>query len=246
MDLDLDTIEKVLQSIDRHKDPVRWSTLMNMKGIILSDKEQYKEAESAFIGALSVDDIPLKCKILINYAKTNLFKKNTSKSLELVERLFELVKSSKKTSLNIFLGYGHLLKGHILYLGKRDEKQALGDFKKAEFYFEGTADIRGVGLSCLEIARIHIKSRNLTTAWNFLRKAENFLSKLGDEEKLGVAVCKAIAMHYAGKEMEAMALLREVYKEREEFGKGQYLIDEILDIYLDTRTRMLQYQQALM
>lgn len=244
--LDIDAIEKVIQSTDRQKDPVKWSALMNMKGVILSNKSQFKEAESAFISALSVEDIALKCKILINYAKTNFFKNNTSKALELVERLFDLIKASRKPSLNIFMGYGHLLKGRISYLVKKDEKEALNDFKRAEFYFEGTADVRGVGLACLEIARIHIKSQNLTTAWNFLRKAENFLVRLGEEEKLGVGICKAIALHYSGKEMEAMALLKEVYSEVEEFGKGQYLIHEILDIYLDSRAKMLQYQHALM
>lgn len=246
LDPDLEAIESLLQPVDRQKDPVRWSTLMNMKGIILRNKGQFKEAESAFISALSVDDIPLKCKILINFAKTNFFKNNISKALELLERLFDLAKTNKRIPLNLFLGYGYLLKGQILYLNRKDEKQALSEFKKSEFYFEGTTDFRGVGLSCLEIARIHIKNRNLTVAWNFLRKAENFLNRLGDEEKLGVAICKSIALHYAGKEMESMAMLREVYNEEEEFGKGQYLMSEILDIYLDTRSRMLQYQQALM
>jgi tetratricopeptide (TPR) repeat protein len=245
-DFDLDSIEKLLQSVDRQRDPVRWSTLMNMKGVILQNKGLFKESESAFISALSVDDIPLKCKILINFAKTNFFKNNIIKALELIERLFDLAKANKRIPLNLFLGYGHLLRGQIFYLSKKDEKQALSEFKKAEFYFEGTTDARGVGLSCLEIARIHIKSRNLTTAWNFLRKAENFLSRLGDDEKLGVAICKGIALYHAGKEMEAMSLLKEVYKEKEEFGKGQYLIDEILDVYLDTRSRMLQYQHVLL
>ncbi|MBI4691234.1 MAG: hypothetical protein HY754_13370 [Nitrospirae bacterium] len=246
MNLDLGSIEKLLETVDRQKDPIRWSTLMNMKGIILSNNGQYKEAESAFISAVYVDDPTLKCKVLVNFAKNNLSKNNISKAMELLDRLFDLVKTSKKPSLNLYLGYGHLLRGRIFYLGKKDEKQALNEFKKAEFFFEGTADVRGVGLACLEIARIHVKSRNLTTAWNFLRKAESYLIRLGDEEKLGVAVCKAIALHYSGKEMEAMELLRTVYNEIEDFGKGQYLVTEILDVYLDSRSKMLQYQQALM
>lgn len=246
MDIDLDSIDRLLQTADRQKDPVRWSTLMNMKGIILSNTGQYKEAESAFISALHIDDPTLKCKVLTNFAKNNFSKDNIMKALELLDRLFELVKTNKKVSLNLYLGYGHLLKGRILYLGKKDEKEALNEFKKAEFFFDGTADVRGVGLACLEIARIHIKNRNLTTAWNFLRKAESYLSRLGEEEKLGVAVCKATALHYSGKEMEALELLRNVYSETKDFGKGQYLVTEILDVYLDSRARMLQYQQALM
>lgn len=246
MDVDLNTIEKALQSTDRQKDPGKWSGLMNIKGMILRNNGQYKEAESAFISALYVDDVPLKCKILINYAQTNLLKRNTGKALELIERVFELAKANKRIPLDLFLGYAHLLKGQIFY-SMNDDKQALNEFRKAEFYFEGTADIRGVGFSCLEIARVHIKGKNLTVAWNFLRKAENFLSRLGDEEKIGVAVCKGIALYYAGKEAEAMALLKEeVYNVKGEFGKGLYLIDEILDTYLDMRNRLLQYQHALM
>jgi len=244
--LDLDAVEKILQTIDRQKDPVKWSTMTNIKGVILSSKSQFKEAESAFISALYVDDIPLKCKILINYAKSNFFKKNVIKALELLDRVSELANTNKRIPLDLYLGYGHLLKGQILYLEKKDEKQALTEFKRAEHYFEGRADLRGVGLSCLEIARIHIKNRNLTTAWNFLRKAENFLVRLGEEEKLGVGICKAIALHYSGKEIEALELLRGVYTEVDEFGKGQYLVHEILDIYLDSRARNVRYQQTLM
>ena len=123
-DFDLDSIEKLLQSVDRQRDPVRWSTLMNMKGVILQNKGLFKESESAFISALSVDDIPLKCKILINFAKTNFFKNNIIKALELIERLFDLAKGNKRIPLNLFLGYGHLLRGQIFYLSKKDEKQA--------------------------------------------------------------------------------------------------------------------------
>ncbi|MBI4822750.1 MAG: hypothetical protein HY805_00745 [Nitrospirae bacterium] len=243
---DLETIEQTLKSVNRQADPARWSKLMNMKGVALTEKGLYREAESAFISVLYVDDVPLKCKALINFAKTNFLKKDTTKAIELINRVFELVKANKKLPLNLYLGYAHLVKGQISY-AMSNEKQAMGDFMKAEFFFESTNDIRGVGLSCLEIARIHIKSKNLTTAWNFLRKAENFLNKLGEEEKLGVAVCKGIALYYSGKEQEAMAFLRdEVYGAREDFGKGLYLIDDILDVYLDMHSRMSQYQQALM
>ncbi len=64
---------------------------------------------------------------------------------------------------------------------------------------------------------------------------------------MGVAVCKGIALYYGGKEKEAMTMLKEeVYSISEEFGRGLYLIDEILDIYLDTREKIRQYQDVLM
>ncbi len=216
---------------------------MNMKGMVLRNSGQIKEAEQAFISALYVEDAPLKCKILINYAKTSFLKKDPVKALDLIARVFELAKTKKIP--NILLGYAHFLRGQVFYHGN-DEKQALTEFKKAEFYFEAGANVRGVGLACMEIARIHIKSKNLTTAWNFLRKSESYLSKLGDEERLGVTICKSIALYHTGKESEAMALLRdEVYKEKDHFGKGYYLLDEILDVYLDVRTTMIQYQSSL-
>lgn len=245
MDIDLETIEKSLKSINRQTEPVKWSKLMNMKGMVLSNKGLYKEAEGAFISALYTDDVLLKCKVLINYAMTNFLKKDMTKALELTERLFELQKANKKLPLNLLLAHTHYLRGEIYY-STNAQKQALSEFMKAEYFFEVSADIKGVGLSCLEIARIHIKNKNLTAVWNFLRKAENFLARLGAEEKLGVAVCKGIALYYSGKETEAMTFLKEeVYPVKEEFGKGIYLIDEILDIYLNINAHARQYHDIL-
>ncbi|MDP2167325.1 MAG: hypothetical protein Q8J64_03220 [Thermodesulfovibrionales bacterium] len=246
MKLDLETVEKTLEAVKRETDPVKWSSLMNIKGMLLRNKGDFKGAESAFISALYVDDAVLKCKILINYATTEFLKKDMVRAIQVIDRFFELAKANKKLQLNLFLGYAHLLKGEITY-HRGDEKAALSEFKKAEFFFEGTTDARGVGLSCLEIARIHIKGRNLTTAWNFLRRAEVFLSRLGNEEKLGIAVCKGIALYYSDKADEAMALMDAAYREAGiDRGAYRYVMDEVLDVYLDTGWRMLNSQQSLM
>lgn len=246
MELDIQAVEKALSEITRDKDPVKWSSLMNMKGMILRNQGDYKAAESTFISALYVDDPILKCKVLINYAQTEFLKKDITRALQVVDKVFEVAKANKKANLNPYLGFAHLLKGQILYM-HRDDKSAINEFLKAEFFFEVAKNIRGVGLACLEVARVHIKAKTMTHAWNFLRKAENFLRKLGDEEKLGVALCKGIALYYSDKAEEAMAILMEACKEQGmDSGKYRYLIDEILDAYLDTHGRMLMYQQSLM
>ncbi len=245
LETELQMIEKSLNSIRKDDNPVGWSKLMNMKGVILMNLGRYKEAEDAFQKAASVADENLKAKILMNYAKLNFFIKDMNRAIDLLRRVFEVSKGSKHTELNLILGYAHLLKGQIFYVTK-DDKSALNEFKKAEFYFEGSADLKGVGISCMEIARIHIKNKNLTTAWNYLRKSENCLSKFGSEENLGVAVCKGVALYYAGREDEAQVILRRAYDENPEFGKGRYMLYEILDAYLDTRSRFLSSQKALM
>lgn len=242
---ELDVVEKSLQSLRKEDNPLKWAKLMNIKGMLLGGKGIYKEAEGAFIDALSVADIELKCKILINYAKIRFFNNDIKGALEILGKVFEITKAVRQSLYNLYLGYAHLLRGQIFYFTKRD-KDALGEFRKAEFYFEGCADLRGAGLSCLESARIYVKSKNLTTAWNFLRKSEGFLRRLGDEERFGVAVCKGVALHFSGKEEEALAVLREVYEKGEGLGEGYYTMDEVLDAYLNTRSRMLQYQKALM
>ena len=244
MELELSAVEKTLEAVKREAEPSKWSSLMNIKGVIHRNKGEFKEAESAFIGALYVDDVMLKCKILINYAMTEVLKKDASRALQVIDRLFELIKANKKLQLNRYTGYAHLLKGQLYHL-KKDEKPALAEYMKAEFFFEVAADARGVGLSCLEVARIHIKSRNLTTAWNFLRKAESYLSRLGDEEKFGVAICKATALYYSNKADEAMAIMNSAYREMGEESDYRYVIDEVLDAYLDNRWRMAQSQQSL-
>lgn len=238
-------IEKTLDSANKDENPLRWAKLMNMKGILLMDMARFKEAEDAFNKSISSADELLKCKIFISYAKLNYFTKDLNKASMLINRVFEIAKANKKLRLENYLGYAHMLKGQTYY-ASADPKKALNEFKQAEHYFEGTADLRGVGLSCMEIARIHIKNKNLTTAWNYLKKSENCLSKAGSSEKLGVAVCKGVALFYAGKEDEAEIVLKRAYSEGENLGKGNYMLYEILDAYLDTRSRMLQYQKALM
>jgi len=245
MQSELELIEKSLSKITKEKEPFKWASLMNIKGVLYRNQGNFKEAESAFISALFIDDIVLKCKILINYAMTEFLKKDIVRALQVLERLFEIIKANKKLNLNLFLGYGHLLRGQLYHL-KKDEKTAISEFMKAEFFFELAADPRGVGLSCLEITRVHIKSKNITTAWNFLRKAENFLSRLGDEEQFGVALCKAIALYYSNRAEEAWKILDAAYRASGQESEYRYVIDEVLDAYLDAHWRMAQAQQALM
>lgn len=243
--MELELIEKSLSSVSKENSPYKWASLMNIKGVLHRNQGDFKEAESAFISALFVDDVVLKCKILINYAMTEFLKKDIIRALQVLDRLFEIIKANKKLNLNLYLGYGHLLRGQIYHL-KKEEKAAVAEFMRAEFFFEIAADPRGVGLSCLEITRAHIKSKNITAAWNFLRKAENFLSRLGDEEQFGVALCKAIALYYSNKAEEAWKILDAAYRASGKESEYKYVIDEVLDAYLDTHWRMSQAQQALM
>jgi tetratricopeptide (TPR) repeat protein len=241
-DLDLGTLEQLIKSVDREKDAAKWGQLMNLKGVVLANLGKFQDSEKAFIEALKVSDGMLKSKILINSAKLYFLGKNTGRALELVARVLESANRDRKFPQEL-LGYSHLLRGQI-YNVIKDEKQALSEFRKAEFYFEAAANPMGVGLSCLEVARIHIKKESMQTAWNFLKKSELFLGRLG-VEKLGVCICKAVALYYRGDEQGALELLKEVYEERSDMGKGLHTIDEIIDAYLDTRSRMLQYQKAL-
>jgi len=242
-DLDLGTLEQLITGIDREKNPAKWAQLMNLKGVVLSNLNEFKAAEKAFMEAMKGADTLLKSKIFINSAKLYFLGKNTSRALEIIGKLFETAKEDRKFPREL-LGYAHLLRGQI-YNVIKDEKQALGEFRKAEYYFEDAANPLGVGLACLEIARTHIKKESMQTAWNFLKKSEMFLSRLGVEEKLGVYVCKAVALYYQGDEQGALKLLEEVYHERSDMGRGLHTVDEIIDAYLDTRSRMLQYQKAL-
>lgn len=242
---DFDAVEKSLQSVNRKEKPLHWAELMNIKGVLLRDRGLYDESGKVFREALPYADDTLKCKMFINNAKSHFFAGRNDVALRVAEEVFKLCKDNRRLSNSVFMAYTHLLRGQIFY-SKGDEKTALNEFKRAEFYFENCIDSRGVGLSCLEIARIHIKTKNLTTAWNFLRKGESFLRMLGAEEKLGVAVCKGVALYFAGKHEEALAVMEGVYDEREEFGQGRYTMEEVLDVYLDTRSRLRQYQSALM
>lgn len=240
---DLDTVEQMLKGVKMQENLSKWAKLMNLKGVVLCNLSRYDEADKTFMSALKSDDPLLRSKILINFSKVNFLTKNVKRALELVNKVFEYSKQTKKFPDEL-LGYAHLLRGQIFNIAK-DEKQALTEFRRAEYFFEVGANPLGVGLSCLEIARIHIKNQALNVAWNFLRKSELFLNKLGMEEKLGVYICKAVALYYSGKGPEAQALLNEVYDERSDMGKGMHTIDEIIDAYLDTRSRMLRYQKAL-
>ena len=242
-DLDLGTLEQLITTVDREKDPAKWAQLMNLKGVVLSNLSDFTAAEKAFMDALKGADPLLKSRIFINSAKLYFLARNTTRALELVGKLLEHSKTDRKFPPEL-LGYAHLLRGQI-YNVTKDEKQALAEFRKAEYYFEDAANPMGVGLACLEIARIHIKKESMQTAWNFLKKSEMFLSRLGGEEKVGVYICKAVALYYQGDEQAALKLLEEVYLERSDMGKGLHTIDEIIDAYLDTRSRMLQYQKAL-
>jgi tetratricopeptide (TPR) repeat protein len=242
---ELDMIEKNLLSVNKAANPLGWAKLMNIKGVLLVNAGRYKEAEPVFYAALASADEILRAKIFINAAKLNFFIKDLNRASDLIKRVFELQKDNKRIRLEFLLGYAHLLRGQI-FSASGDMKNALNEFKKAEYFFEGSADLRGVGISCMEVARIHIKNKNLTTAWNYLRKSENCLSKLGSEENLGVIVCKGVALYYAGKEEEAQAMLKKAYEENPELGQGRYMIYEILDAYLDTRSRLIHYQKALM
>lgn len=245
LDEDLQTLEKCLARVDRVKTPLKWYKFMNLRGILYRSLGNLKESEASFIKAMYVEEPALKCKVMLNFAKTNITKKDVGKAMQLIERVFDHVKKTKDPSLDLFVGHAHIVRGQLYFL-QREHKRAISEFMRAEYYFEGATDLRGVGVSCLEVARIHINAKNLTTAWNFLRKAENFLSQMGEEEQLGVGICKGIALYYSGKEEEALKYLRKIYQDTKEFGKGNYLVTEILDIYLNSRNNMMQFQIALM
>jgi tetratricopeptide (TPR) repeat protein len=242
--LDLEAVEQLAKAVRPEENLVKWARLMNLKGVVLCNLNRYEEAAKTFLDALKVSDAVLKSKIYINFSKVFFFTKNTNRALDLVSKVFELSKTDRKFPPEL-LGYAHMLRGQIYNLVK-DEKLSLAEFRKAEYFFEVGANPRGVGLACLEIARIFIKRQDMNTAWNFLKKSELFLNKVGAEEKLGVYICKAVALYYSGKGDEAIRLLDELYEEKAELGKGTNTIDEIIDAYLDTRTRMVQYQTALM
>ncbi len=243
--IELGAIDSSLKGLSRLDNPAKWARLMNLKGIVLTNLQRYEEAAAAFTEALKLEDQAFKSKVYLNFAKIFFFTRDTRRALELLTRLFENSKAVKRFPEEI-LGYAHLLRGQIYNISK-DEKLSLSEFRKAEYFFEVGANPMGVGLACLEIARVHIKNESLSVAWNFLRKSELFLNKLGEEEKLGVYICKAVALYYSGKGDEAIELLKGVYDTHSgsAMGKGLHTIDEIIDAYLDTRSRMLQYQKAL-
>jgi tetratricopeptide (TPR) repeat protein len=244
LEAELKIIDSTLRGLSMEAAPLKWGSLMNLKAVLLRNLERYREAEQAFLQALKLKEQPEhRAKVLINLAKLYFFKGEHARALEVLGKVFELAKAQKRFPMEL-QGYAHLLRGQA-YNRLKDEQKALAEFRKAEYFFEGGADARGVGLACLELARHFIKAQDLKTAWNFLKKAEMFLQRLGAEERLGVAICKAVALYYSGKEQEAMELLKGLYEEHQDMGKGLHTIDEIIDAYLSTRSRMLQYQKAL-
>jgi tetratricopeptide (TPR) repeat protein len=241
---DLDTLESNIQALNKGENPLEWAKLMNIKGVILTSLNRYAEAGDVFNQAVPPADDLLKCKIFINYAKTNFFANKKDVSLQLIGRVFETTKTRKPARANLMLGFAHMLRGQIFYHSK-NEKTALTEFKKAEFFFDGEANLSGVGLACMEIARVHVNNKNMTTAWNYLKKSENCLRVFGAEESLGVSVCKAVALFHSSREEEAQQLLKEAYKACNEFGLAKYMLSEMLDAYLDIRNRSIQFQKNL-
>jgi len=81
MQSELEFVEKSLSVVTKEKDPFKWASLMNIKGVLYRNQGNFKEAESAFISALFIDNVVLKCKILINYAMTEFLKKDIIRAL---------------------------------------------------------------------------------------------------------------------------------------------------------------------
>jgi len=241
---DLETLEADLSKVKMEDDPGEWARLMNIKGVLLMSGEKYQAAEEVFNKAIPPADNVLKCKIFINYSKSSFFARKPDLALQLVNRVFEIAKTCKRPHANILTGFAHLMRGQLFYRSKND-KAALTEFKKAEFFFEGEADLSGVGLSCMEVARVHVNNKNLPTAWHYLKKSENCLLRFGTEESLGVSVCKAVALFHSGREEEAEVLLKKAYAACNEFGLARYMLSEMLDAYLDIRNKSIQFQKKL-
>lgn len=242
---DLESLESALAGSSKDEKPLVWARLMNNKGLILSSLKKFAEAETAFSNAMELADSPLKCKIIINSARNNFFAGRNENALQQLNRLAPLSKECPRRQAKLFIGHSHLMRGAIFYSGKND-KLALTEFRMAEHIFEGEADLSGVGISCMEIARIHINNKNLSLAWPFLKKSENCLVRFGPEESLGVVVCKAVALYHEGKEEEAQILWKQAYSGIDEFGFARYMISEMLDAYLNIRLRLLKFQTQFM
>jgi len=242
---DMESLDKALAASDKNADPVGWAKLMNNKGLILTGLDKLSEAEAAFMAAFPLADSPLKCKILLNSAKNKFLANMTEDALNQLNKIAPFAKACPRRQAGIFMGYTRLIKGEILYRGKHD-KLALTEFKMSEHSFEGEADLAGVGVACMEIARVYINNKNLSMAWPFLTKSENCLAKFGTEESLGVVVCKAVALYYEGKEMEAESLLKHAYVNIDEFGFARYMVSEMLDAYLHIRLKSVRFQKNLM
>ena len=242
---DLKSIDDALAASNKDANPVDWASLMNNKGLILISLDKFSDAEAVFIAAFPMADSPLKCKILLNSAKNNLLANQTENALKQLIKIAPLAKECPRRQAVLFTGYTRLIKGEILYRGKND-KLALTEFKMAEYSFEGEADLSGVGISCMEIARVHVNNKNLPIAWPFLKKSENCLAKFGPDESLGVVVCRAVALYYDGKEEEAEALLKKAYEGIDEFGFARYMVSEMLDAYLYIRLKSVRFQKNFM
>lgn len=253
-ELDIDKIDQFLKAINRDDDPSEYARLaklkvdyarrLNSKGLTLFSEEKYSEADDAFREAAIHADPPLKCKILINQAKNNLFNKQLDSALENISKAAVLTKELKRPQNTLLLGYSHMLRGQVFYRLQK-HKLALSEFMTAEHTFEGAGDLSGVGLSCMEICRIHIHNKNMAPAWHYLKKSENCLRTLGEKEAMGVTVCKAFALLHSGKEIEARALLQTAYKSHQGFGLGNYLLPNVLDAYLYADSKSLRFQEHL-
>lgn len=237
---DLETTEAALRALSRENSPGGWADMMNLKGITLMNMKKFREAEQCFTEALPVADDEIKCKLYINFAKNNFFTKNWEQALKLLASAFHLLKTIPRLQSNFTMGHAHMLRGQIYFKSKNDKK-ALGEFKMAEYFLERDADLMGVGLSCMEIARIHINSKNMSTAWNYLKKSENCFRNFGADAAMGVSVCRAVALLHSAREEEAQALMKKAYENSSEFGMARYVIYDVLDAYLDIRSQSAEF-----
>lgn len=237
---DLEAIETALRTLSKESNPEGWANMMNLKGITLMDMKKFKEADATFGEALRIADDAVKCKIYINFAKNCFFSKNMEQALKFLADAFKLLKINTRFQNNFIMGHAHMLRGQVYYRAKSDKK-ALTEFKMAEHFLERNADLMGVGLSCMEIARIHINNKNMSTAWNYLKKSENCFRNFGEDEAMGVSVCKAIALLHDSKPEEAQELMKKAYEKSNEFGMAKYVIYDILDAYLDIRTQSPEF-----
>lgn len=237
---DLDATEMALRTISRESNPVDWAKLMNLKGITLMNMAKFMEAAASFAEAIPLADDVFKLKIHINFAKNSFLSKNTDQALQLLAIAFQILKANPRLQNNFIIGHAHMLRGQI-YFSMKNNNKALGEFKMAEHFFECNTDLKAVGLSCMEISRIHINNKNMTTAWNYLRKSENCFRKFGEEEGLGISVCKAVALLHSAKEEEAQELMKKAYEKSKVFGMAKYVIYDVLDAYLDLRSRSAEF-----
>lgn len=221
--------------------PLAWATEMNNKGIGFMAQGKYAEAAGCFESAYTLADDFLKCRLLINSARSSFFGKEKTYALRMLDRAEWMLKSPDVREKQALSGHIHLLKGQIFYKANHDRPLVLKAFKTAEHAFDLAADLRGVGQACVEIVRVHINNRNMPVAWNYLQRGEACFERYDHREKLGVLICKAVALYYSSREIEAQRILQDIYKLYDEFGQGRYPLSQILDVYLDIHSRSPQY-----